>query len=125
MRPDCLIPVPSSTRRRRQRGFDPGVEIARAVARTTGLPLERRAASRPVHRPPQSSLPDWPSRHANVRDVFHVEPRYVTGRVVVLVDDVMTSGATVTALAQALRGAGARHVWVWVSCRAASPEAGG
>ena len=42
-RPDCLVPVPSSSRRRRQRGFDPGVEIARGVARATGLPLERQA----------------------------------------------------------------------------------
>jgi len=85
------------------------------------LPLERRAASRPVHRAPQSSLPDWHSRWANVRGVFHVEPRRVRGRSVALIDDVLTTGATVTALANALREAGAERVQVWVACRASVP----
>jgi ComF family protein len=114
---ECIVPVPSSRRRRRQRGFDPAVELARPVASALGIPLDVGAATRPVHRAPQSTV-DWHARWRNVADVFHVKPRRVTGRHVAIVDDVLTSGATVTALAESLLAAGAARVDVWVACRA-------
>jgi ComF family protein len=114
---DCIVPVPSSLRRRRQRGFDPAVELARPVAAARGIPLELHAALRRVDRAPQSTVGPR-DRWLNVEDVFHVKPHRVAGRQVAVVDDVMTSGATVTALANGLLAAGARRVDVWVACRA-------
>src|SRR4051794_30937050 len=99
-----LVPVPAAPRRRRRRGFDPAEEIARALARETGRPLGRclRRADGPrqVGRARRERLASPPRVRA---------PGAVPERAV-LVDDVVTTGATLAACAAALRRAGAREI---------------
>ncbi|HXH07782.1 MAG TPA: phosphoribosyltransferase family protein, partial [Vicinamibacterales bacterium] len=111
---DAVIPVPLDGRRLRQRGFNQ----ARLLAEGLGLPV-LDALARTRRTPPQTSLPAA-RRHANVRGAFAVR-RPVAGLVVVLVDDVATTGATLFACARALREAGAREIRALTAARAAAP----
>ncbi len=106
---DLLLPVPLSRQRLQQRGYNQALELARqlAPAKTApGLLLRIRDT------PPQSSL-QRAERLRNVQGAFAVEPlrqTEVRGKRVVLIDDVMTSGASLFAAAQALRDAGTTHI---------------
>lgn len=117
---DCLVPVPLSRRRLAERGFNQALEIARRLARETGLPLMPRACLRSLDTPPQSALP-WKARRANVRRAFECQADF-SGRSVILVDDVMTSGATLDELATVVRLHGASGVTCWVAARAVRGE---
>lgn len=121
--PDVLIPVPLSRTRQRARGFDQSLELARLIGRARSIPLRMRGIARQRDCVPQSTLSGWDQRWRNVRDAFHVKPGSVAGLTVVVVDDVMTSGATAQALSGALLAAGAARVHLWVACRAASSRA--
>lgn len=114
--PDLVVPVPLHHSRLRERGFSQALEIARPIARAMNLPIETRAVHRMRATLPQAQLPRA-ERVANVREAFAVSER-LSGRRVAIVDDVMTSGQTVTALAAALRRAGCADVQVWVIARA-------
>ncbi len=105
---DCLIPLPLHASRLRGRGFNQAMEIARPLARAWRLPLWPLAAVRERDTTPQATLP-WKARQANIRGAFRVE-RPLTGLRVGVVDDVMTTGATLHAFAQALKDRGATHV---------------
>ncbi|WP_458527300.1 ComF family protein [Onishia taeanensis] len=111
-RPDALIPVPLHPGRARERGFDQADWLGRRLARRLGVP--RVTASRVRMTPTQRGLPR-PARRANLRDAFIIE-RSLPAHVVLL-DDVMTTGATFDALAQACRAAGAQRVEVWAVAR--------
>jgi ComF family protein len=118
---DWLLPLPLSPQRLAERGFNQSWEIAKSLHRAShcraglsaGLLLRLR------HSTPQSELQRG-ERLANVRGAFAVEPlraSTLVGRQAVLVDDVMTSGATLAAAAQALLAAGARSVSALVVAR--------
>lgn len=118
-RPDLLVPVPLSTTRLRERGFNQAWEIARRVAR--GLELEARAdvLLRPVDSAHQASLPRE-QRAVNLQGTFMVDPAWrgrLTGRHVAVVDDVFTTGATAAEATRALRHAGVREVSIWAAAR--------
>ena len=113
---DVLVPVPLHPRRERQRGFNQAAFLARHVGRRAGLPVAARALRRLRATPPQSGDPA--DRRRNVRDAFSVaRPAQVAGRHVLLVDDVLTTGATANECARALRRAGARRVGVYTLAR--------
>ena len=114
--PDVIIPVPLHPGRLRQRGFNQALEIAKPVARVLGVPIARDKVRRIRNTPPQAELPGR-RRRGNVRHAFAVPGDLCTDAVAV-VDDVMTSGETVHAVARCLRAAGAPHVQVWVVTRA-------
>jgi ComF family protein len=114
---DLVVPVPLSARRRRQRGYDQARRLARPVAQALGLPYAERALRRTRHTAPQSGLPPA-ARRVGPRGAFAVRPGAVAGRCVILIDDVLTSGATARAAALALRRAGALVVTAAVACRA-------
>ncbi|MBI4577173.1 MAG: ComF family protein [Planctomycetes bacterium] len=119
MEADLVVPVPLSARRRRWRGFDQAEVLGRALARHRGLPLGVRVLVRRRDTPPQASL-GARERLRNLRACFRVvRPDRVKGSRVLLVDDVLTTGATASACARALRTAGARGVEVAVVARSA------
>ena len=114
--PDIMIPVPLHPARLRERGYNQALELARPIAKRFQLPLSYRAARRIRATPPQTQLPRK-LREKNVRGAFRVDTD-VEGLRVAIVDDVMTSGYTVNALAACLHKAGAMEVVVWVVARA-------
>jgi ComF family protein len=114
----AVVPVPSTKRRNRDRGYDPGALLAEEVARRLGRPL-RTLLRRVREAPPQSTLPAA-QRRRNVHGAFAASPS-ARGADLLLVDDVMTTGATAFEAARALREAGASRVDLLVLAR--TPEA--
>ena len=118
---DVMMPLPLSAQRLAERGFNQAWELARAVHRLSACRarLDARLLIRIRHTQAQSQL-DRELRLANVRDAFLVEPlapHPVRGRAVVLVDDVMTSGASLQSAAKSLLQAGAARVQALVVAR--------
>ena len=113
---DVLVPVPLHHRRLRERGFNQAFEIARPVAARTGLPLVTRGIQRQSNTRAQTLLAAA-DRHSNMHGAFRVT-RDFKGMNVAIVDDVITTGATVNALAASLRGAGAETIHAWALARA-------
>lgn len=111
---DALLPVPLHRSRLSERGFNQAREIALPIARGLGLPLRDGLARRSRATAPQT-LMSGPERRRNLCDAFDV--RSVAGMSLLLVDDVTTSGATLTELARVLKRAGARQAWgLTVAC---------
>jgi ComF family protein len=118
-RPTLVLAVPLSAARLRQRGYNQAWEIARGVARELRVPARAALLRRDVERAPQTGLA-LARRAANVRGAFSANPeaaRRLRGARVLLVDDVMTSGSTVSAAARVLLDAGAAEVTVAVALR--------
>ena len=105
---DCLLAVPLAAPRQRQRGFNQSLEIARVLARRLRLPLRRRALVRSRTGPPQQSLP-LRARRDNVRGAFVLQGP-LRARHAAVVDDVMTSGATLDEVAGVLKRDGVAQV---------------
>ena len=115
-RPDCLVPVPLHPTRYRQRGFNQSLEIARFVAAYHRIPLRPELCRRTRATPPQRHL-NARERHRNLHGAF-AATKAAQGLSVAVIDDVMTTGATVRGVAEALKRAGAGRVTVWVLARA-------
>jgi ComF family protein len=114
-----LVPVPLGKRRRRERGFNQAELMARALAHASGARLAPRALERRRSTPPQTQL-SAAARRANVTGAFAARrPARLRGRIVVLVDDVYTTGATARECARTLRAAGAAEVRVVTAARTA------
>jgi ComF family protein len=103
-----IVPVPLHWRRRLHRGFDQASLLARHACALAELPPPLCALRRRFAAPPQSTLPAS-DRASNVEGAFAVRAS-VAGRAIVLIDDVVTTGSTLSAAAHALREAGATHV---------------
>jgi ComF family protein len=111
---DCIVPVPLHWIRRWKRGFNQSELLARVLARRAGLPLLKALRrSRPTK--VQAGLSNH-ARRQNVLKAFRARP--VEGKRILLIDDVMTTGATATACAQALKRAGAARVALLTVARA-------
>jgi ComF family protein len=114
---DIVVPVPLFGRRQRLRGYNQSALLAREVGRLLGLPLAEGGLVRRRDTPPQARSVDAEARRRNVAGAFVGERRRVEGRRVLLIDDVMTTGATLDACAQALRQAGGASVWTLTFAR--------
>jgi ComF family protein len=108
---EAAVPVPSTARRTIQRGYNPALELARHL----GLPVRARSLVRKVERP-QVGL-KRAERQANLVGAFAPGPDRAAGRSLLLIDDVVTTGATATAAVAALLEAGAQSVSVLVLAR--------
>jgi len=117
-RPDALVPLPLHRARLRRRGFDQSLELARPLARTLGVPLRDDVLFRVRDTAPQSRL-DAPARRRNLRGAFAVHAERPLPAHIALIDDVMTTGTTLHAAAEALRRAGVARVEAWVCARVA------
>lgn len=116
--PDVLVPVPLHPRRARERGYDQALLLARRLERAWSVPVVADALLRAVPTQPQTDL-DAAARRRNVRDAFAVRrPELIADRHVVLVDDVLTTGATAGECARSLYRAGAAAVGVLTVARA-------
>lgn len=114
--PSLLVPLPLHWRRLRQRGYDQTLELARPLARKLRIALNETALVRIRDTAAQSEL-DAEQRQRNLRNAFAVRAGAALPAHVALVDDVMTTGATLHAAAQALRRAGVQRVDAWVCAR--------
>lgn len=121
--PQALVPVPLHPRRLRERGYDQALELARPLGRALNLPLRADGLRRVRATAAQSTL-GAAARHGNVRGAFVAAPGPWPERVALL-DDVMTTGATLGECARALRRAGVLRVEAWVVARAPQPGSEG
>ena len=113
-----LVPVPLYPDRERERGFNQAALLAERLGRLWGVAVAANALERTAATPAQTGL-SGEERRRNVRGAFAVpRPARVAGRRVLLVDDVLTTGATADACARALRRAGAAEVGVLTVARA-------
>lgn len=112
---DAIVPVPLHRSRLRSRGYNQALELARPLAKNLRLPLHRGIER--VRSTPAQIAMSLEDRRRNVRNAFAASGEF-TGQRLALVDDVMTSGATVQAVTRCLRQAGAASVEVWIVARA-------
>jgi ComF family protein len=118
-RPDRLIALPLAVLRQRQRGYNQALEIARVIGARTGIPLLSGGLLRVRATPPQAALP-WTERAKNVRGAFACDID-LSGLAIALVDDVMTTGASLAEAAKVLKASGAVSVENWVVARTLPP----
>ena len=136
--PDILLALPLAPSRQRSRGFDQAAEIARRMAKITGVAMQA-GLRRTRDTPAQAALP-WKDRAKNVRGAFVYQTEVyqtevyqtgiyqtegadtaLAGRRIAIVDDVMTTGATLASAANAVLRAGASSVEVWAVARTLPP----
>lgn len=118
-RADLIVPVPLHADRERERGFNQAVILGRELSRLSGLPLDEHSVVRLIHTERHRAGMDAKARQRSVAGVFAVRHAdLIAGRSVLLVDDVLTTGATVSACARALKGSGADDVFVLTIARA-------
>lgn len=113
--PECIIPVPLHQKRLRERGFNQALEIARPIARKLKLPIDLQSCERIRSTVSQTTLPAQ-KRYANVRNAFLVKSTFNAKHVAIL-DDVITTGHTITELANLLRKSGVEKIDVWCCAR--------
>lgn len=107
---DLITWVPVSTLRMLRRGYDQSKLLAKALGKELSLPVVR-VLKKIRHTPPQSLLGHAPQRRANVLNAYKIiDPKLVTGKRILLLDDVVTTGATASECAKVLLTAGAKEV---------------
>ncbi len=116
-RPDLILPVPLTAQRLRERGFNQALELARIIGKELDAPVDAGLCIKTRDTAPQSTLP-WKTRRKNIRGAFVVLGD-LGGRDVAVVDDVLTTGATLGELARNLKRAGAASVTGYVIARTA------
>ncbi len=113
---DTIIPLPLHRERLRERGFNQALELARPVGAASGIAIDTRSCVRTRNTPAQAELP-WKERSKNIRGAFHCSSD-LSGKQVVLIDDVMTTGASLNECARTLKLHGAIDVRLLVVARA-------
>ena len=112
LRADVLMAVPMHSQRQRERGYNQADLLARRVARACGMEYHETALVRTVQSDPQASLSNAAERAINVAGSVSLDRNVdVSGAMVIVVDDVATTGSTLGACAVALKNAGAASVW--------------
>ncbi len=114
-----IIPVPLSKKRFLERGFNQATVLAEILARQTSIILDNQTLVRSLHTPMHRATMDGKARESSVKNAFEVKRRnFIEGENILLVDDVFTSGATVSSCAKTLKESGAGKVYVLTAARA-------
>lgn len=113
--PDCLVPVPLSRQRIRERSYNQSLELARPLQKHLHIPINLQLVRRVRHTPPQSQL-KFAQRAGNLHQAFAPGKGCIPEHVAII-DDVVTSGATANAIARVLKDGGAKTVEVWSIAR--------
>ena len=116
---DLIIPVPLSKRRFFERGFNQAAVLAQILAKHTKITLDEQSLVRTIHTPMHRAAMDRKARELTVKNAFEVKrPHLIEGKRILLIDDVFTSGATVSNCAKILKKKGAEKVYVLTVARA-------
>ena len=118
--PDLVIPMPLHPKRLQERGFNQALEIGHHLTRQLNIVLSSNSCRRIKNTPPQTDLP-WKMREKNIQKAFSCNIDLSEKHVAVL-DDVMTTGATLNELAKQLRKQGAKKITNWVIARVQSDK---
>lgn len=109
-----IVPVPLSKKRFLERGFNQAAVLSKTLAKQSGIKLDEHSLVRQIHTPMHRIGMDGKARAASVENAFEVKrPKFIKGTSVLLVDDVFTSGATVSNCAKVLKKCGAERVYVF------------
>ena len=114
---DLIVPLPLHPARLTERGFNQSAEIAKVLSRLCGIALDAQLARRLHNTAPQAALP-WRERERNMRGAFACDAD-LSGMRIAVVDDVMTTGATLNEFARTLKRSGAARIENWVVARTA------
>lgn len=113
--PDVIIPIPLHPRRLRERGFNQVLEIAKPIAKSLRIPLDFAGTSRMKYTKAQSGL-SKPEREKNMANAFMAKKSY-SGLTVAVIDDVITTGQTITEFCRLLKANGTKSIHVWCCAR--------
>lgn len=114
--PQCFIPVPLSTERYRQRGFNQAIELGRVIESRLRIPMNVRLLARVRHTVEQAGL-SRRERRKNLRNAFAMTSKGMPSHIAIL-DDVVTTGSTMNEITRRLKRAGAEQIEVWAVTRA-------
>jgi ComF family protein len=116
---DVVLPIPLSKLRKVERGFNQAEIVAAAIAKRLGVPVDSQSLTRKLHTPIHRIGMDQKARELSVRNAFDIlRPKLIEGKNVLLVDDILTSGATASNAAKILKKKGAGKVFVFTLARA-------
>jgi len=116
---DLIVPVPLSKKRLLERGFNQAAVLAQILAKHTKVDLDEQSLSRTLHTRVHRAAMDRKAREMTVKNAFDVKrPRFVGNKTILLIDDVFTTGATVSNCAKVLKKKGASKVYVFTLARA-------
>ena len=116
-----IIPIPISTKRLRERGFNQAELIADHISKKINLPILRSVILKPKDNKKQSELKKWEERKSNVENCFSVsKPELIRSKNIILVDDIFTSGATIKEAVKVLKKSGVRKIIAFTLARARS-----
>ena len=114
-RPRIILPVPVNRRKRRERGFDQSVLLAKRLSRLTGIPMDDGALVRNRYTLPQKEL-DAGERKRNMKGAFTLKKGVTLPEPVLLVDDIYTTGSTIDAVCRELKKNGIHRIYFLVLC---------
>jgi len=114
--PECIVPMPLHPKRLRQRGFNQSIELASLVAKAKNIPLDRRSCTRVINTPSQSQLGARARSENIAQATFSVLPSF-SAKHVLIIEDIVTTGATIAALSACLKRQGVQTVEIWCCCR--------
>lgn len=107
-----IVPIPLYGTRIRKRGFNQAELLAKEIANYFNLPLGLNILKRKIPTIPQVNIKDREKRKANIKNIFYISPEYsVKEKIIILVDDVITTGATLVEAGKVLKKSGAKEVW--------------
>lgn len=116
---DLIVPVPLSKKRFLERGFNQAAVLAQILAKHTKIELDEQSLARAIHTPVHRAAMDRKAREMTVKNAFEVKrAKFIENKTILLIDDVFTTGATVSNCAKVLKKKGADKVYVFTVARA-------